>query len=84
MAVYETQNLKTDWKMIQKKKTLTLSRVLRRTNGNFWGFRVFDFTLYQKFENSEILKSFILRKFFVVYETQNLKADWKIAQNKKR
>ena len=80
LEVYEIQNLKTDWKMTQKKKTLTLWSVLRRKNGNFRGFRVFDFTLYPK---SKISESFILLIFLVVYETQNLKTDWKTTQNKK-
>ena len=30
------------------------------------------------------MESFLLLKFLVVYETQNLKTDWKMTQNKKR
>ena len=47
-------------------------------------FPIFRFCPIPKIENSEILESFILLKFFVVYETQNLKTDWKMTQNKKR
>ena len=45
LVVYETQNLKTDSKMTQNKKALTLLCGLRRKDANFWGFRVFDFAL---------------------------------------
>ena len=38
-----------------------------------------------KIENSEISESFLLLKFLtVLHETQNLKTDWKMTQNKKR
>ena len=47
-------------------------------------FPSFRFCPIPKIENLEILESFIWLKFFVVYETQNLKTDWKMAQNKKR
>ena len=47
-------------------------------------FPSFRFCPIPKIENSEILESFLLLKFLVVYETQNLKTDWKMTQNKKR
>ena len=84
LVVYETQNLKTDWKMTPKKKTLTFSCGLRREKCQFPRFPSFRFCPIPKIENSEILENFLLLKFFVVYETQNLKTDWKMTQNKKR
>ena len=34
-------------------------------------------------ESSEISESFLLLKFLVVYETQNVETNWKMTQNKK-
>ena len=51
---------------------------------NFPRFPSFRFCPIPKLENSEILESFLLLKFLVVYETQNLKTDWKMTQKKKR
>ena len=46
-------------------------------------FSSFRFYPIPKIENSEISESFLLLIFLVVYETQNLKSDWKTTQNKK-
>ena len=83
LVLYETQNLKTDWKMTPKKKTLTFSCRLRREKCQFPRFPSFRFCPIPKIENSEISESFLLLKFLVVYETQNLKTDWKMTQNLK-
>ena len=63
LVVYETQNLKTDWKMTQKKKRLTLWYGLRRKNANFRGFQVFGFALYLKSKIWKPRKVFIYFKF---------------------
>ena len=63
--------------MTPKKKTLTFSRGLRRGKCQFPRFPSFPFCPIPKIENSEISESFILLKFLVVYETQNLKTEWK-------
>ena len=55
---------------------------LIKRNTNFWDFRVFDFALLPKTENSEIWESFLLLTFLVVYEIQNLKTDWKRPKRK--
>ena len=44
----------------------------------------FSILPYTQIENSKISESFLLLRFLVVYETQNLKTDWKMTQNKKR
>ena len=46
-------------------------------------FPSFRFYPIPKIENSKISESFLLLIFLVVYETQNLKTDWKTTQNKK-
>ena len=63
LVVHETQNLKTDWKMTQKKKRLTLWYGLRRKNANFRGFRVFGFALSLKSKIWKPRKVFIYFKF---------------------
>ena len=83
LALYETQNLKTDWKMTPKKKALTFSCGLRREKCQFPRFPSFPFCSIPKIENSEISESFLLLKYLVVYETQNLKTDWKMTPGKK-
>ena len=84
MVVYETQDIKTNWKITQKKKMLTSSCVLITKKCHFPRFPSFRFCPIPKIENAEILESFLLLKILVVYETQNLKTGWKITQNKKR
>ena len=44
-------------------------------------FSILPYTQNRKLRN---LGKFYFTKFFVVYETQNLKTDWKMTQNKKR
>ena len=83
MALYETQNLKTDWKKAPKKKMLTFSCGLRREKCQFPRFPSFPFCSIPKIENSEISENFLLLKYLVVYETQNLKTDWKMTPKKK-
>ena len=58
--------------MFRKKKIL-ISEV-----SEFW---ILPYTQNRKLEN---LGNFLLRTFLEVYETQNLKTDWKMTQNKKR
>ena len=83
LVLYETQSLKTDWKMTPKKKTLTFSCGLCREKCQFPRIPSVRFCLIPKIENSEISESFLLLRFLVVYGTQNLKIDWKMIQNKK-
>ena len=66
LVLYETQNLKTDWKMTPKKKTLAFSCRLRREKCQFPRFPSFRFCPIPKIENSEILERFLLLKFLVV------------------
>ena len=61
--------------MTPKKKTLTFSCGLRREKCQFPRFPSFRFCPIPKIENSEILESFLLLKFLLEYETQNLKTD---------
>ena len=58
--------------MTPKKKTLTFSSGLRREKGQFPRIPSFQFCPIPKIKNSE---SFLLLKFLVVCETQNLKTD---------
>ena len=91
-VLHETQNLKTDWKMTPpprppappiKKKNVNFIMWFEKKKCKFPRFPSFRLCLIPKIENSEILESFLLLKFLVVYETQNLKTDWKMTQNLK-
>ena len=76
LLVYETNDLKTK-KKPEKKETITLRCSLIRKKDQFPRFPNFRFCPLSKIENLEILESFVLLKFLVVYETQNLKNDIK-------
>ena len=83
LVVYETPNLKTDWKKTQN-KNVTFMMCFEKKKCQFPRFLSFEICSISKIENSKILESFLLLKFLVVYETQNLKTDWKMTKNKKR
>ena len=69
LVLYETQNLKTDWKMTPKKKTLAFSCRLRREKCQFPRFPSFRFCPIPKIENSEISESVLLLQILTVFVT---------------
>ena len=83
-VVYEIEVLKT--KIPKRKESITLGQFQCQSEigqCQFPRFPSFRFCPIPKIENSEISESFLLLIILVAYETENLKTDWKMTQNKK-
>ena len=65
-----------NYKIINKKETITLRCSLMRKKNNFRGFWVIDFGIYPKWKLRN-LRKFYLLEFLVAYGTQNQKIDLK-------